>query len=99
MHKDIELTKMDNAYLELASQVGKLFEEHVKKYGPKYSAYAMRELAIETSARHMMTLPALAPNQEVIEQLGEEFSYCVDQRLQSLLEEAVKKGIIKAREQ
>jgi len=94
MHKDIQLTKMDIAYEELIYKIKPLLEEHLEKYGQAYALYAMQQMAIEFSGRHLLSMKALVADDKrelaVQEFLGQTISRAAD-----LLDEAVQAGIAK----
>jgi hypothetical protein len=89
MHKDIEHTKMYNAYVELVPKVQALITEHVKKHGLLYGAYAIRELAVELSGRHLLTIPAVVSDEQRDQALDEFFERAIS-RAAELMEEAVE---------
>ena len=89
MHKDIEHTKMYNAYAELVPRVQALITDHVKKHGLLYGAYAVRELAIELSGRHLLTIPAVVADEQRDQALDEFFQRAVG-RAADLMEEAIE---------
>jgi hypothetical protein len=89
MHKDIEHTKMYNAFAELVPKVQALITEHTKQYGLLYSAYAIRELAVELSGRHILTIPAVVSDEQRDQALDEFFQRAVG-RAADLMEEAVE---------
>ena len=89
MHKDIEHTKMYNAYAELVPRVQALITDHVKKHGLLYGAYAVRELAIELSGRHLLTIPAVVEDEQRDQALDEFFQRAVG-RAADLMEEAIE---------
>jgi hypothetical protein len=89
MHKDIEHTKMYNAYAELIPRVQALITDHVKQHGLLYGAYAIRELAIELSGRHLLTIPAVVADEQRDQALDEFFQRAVG-RAADLMEEAIE---------
>ena len=89
MHKDIEHTKMYNAYAELVPRVQALITDHVKKHGLLYGAYAVRELAIELSGRHLLTIPAVVADEQRDQAVDEFFQRAVG-RAADLMGEAIE---------
>jgi hypothetical protein len=94
MSKDIEHTKMHQAYEELLTKVQGLMQEHLDEYGIKYGMYAMQFLAIELASRHLLSIPAVVKPSQQGEATIEFLDYIKD-RLAELTEEAVALGIIK----
>ena len=94
MHKDIQLTKMDNAYEQLLRKVQQLMEEHMDEHGQAYALYAMRELAIELASRHLLSIPAVVAEDRTAA-TTHQFLSDIQGRLEQLTDEAVALGIIK----
>ena len=97
MHKDIELTKMDIAYEELIYKIKPLLEEHLTKYGQAYALYAMQQMAIEFSGRHLLSMKALIADDRR-DLAVQEFLGQVIARASNLLDEAVEAGIAKRKQ-
>ena len=94
MHKDIQLTKMDIAYEELIYKIQPLLEEHIKKYGQAYALYAMQQMAVEFSGRHLLSMKALIADNKR-ELAVQDFLGQIISRAADLLDEAVEAGIAK----
>lgn len=95
MHKDIEHTKMRNAYEQLLLKVRDLMEDHLQERGMRYSLYAMRELAVEMAARHLLTIPAVVKTETQQAEATQEFLDDIRERLDELMSEAISHGFIK----
>jgi hypothetical protein len=93
MHKDIEHTKMRNAYEDLLVKVNNLLKEHAEQHNMRYGVYALRELAIELAGRHLITIPAVVKKDQQ-GQATVEFLDDIRDRLNELYEEAIELGII-----
>jgi len=94
MHKDIQLTKMDIAYEELLYKIQPLLKEHLEKYGQAYALYAMQQMAIEFSGRHLLSMKALVADDKR-ELAIQDFMGEVISRASNLLDQAVEAGIAK----
>lgn len=93
MHKDIEHTKMNNAYEELLVKVNNMLKDHADQHGMRYGVYALRQLGIELAGRHLLTIPAVVKKDQQ-HQATVEFLDDIKTRLDELYEEAVDLGII-----
>lgn len=87
MHKDIEMTKMDNAYAELQPKIQQLMIDYVDKHGTVYASYAISELAVEFAARHILAMKAIS--EDFDKHLHTFIQDSID-RGADILEEAVK---------
>ena len=94
MHKDIEHTRMNQAYEELLKKVQSLMQDHLDEYGMKYGMYAMRQLAVELAGRHLLSIPAVVKTDKQ-GQATAEFLDDIRDRLSELTDEAVALGIMK----
>jgi len=94
MHRDIEHTKMNQAYEKLLTKVQSLMQDHLDEYDTKYAMYAMRQLAVELASRHLLSIPAVVKTSQQ-GQATAEFLDDIKDRLDELNEEAVALGIIK----
>jgi len=93
VHKDIEHTRMMNAYEDLLDKVNNLLKNHADQHGMKYGVFALRQLAIELAGRHLLTIPAVVKKDQQ-EQATAEFLDGIRNRLDELYETAVELGII-----
>ena len=94
MKKDIQLTKMDNAYREIALKIQPLLMECMDTKGEAYVAYAVRELAVEFAARHMLAVKAIVKDADQADVMND-FMASTLYRLDQLIEEAVRLGLAK----
>lgn len=94
MHKDIQLTKMDNAYEELVLKIQPLLLDHLKKHGQAYAAYAMQQLAVECSGRHLLAIFAIIPEDKRGEVTNDFYKQMLVRTAQ-LMDDAVEAGIAK----
>jgi hypothetical protein len=96
MHNDIEITRMDNAYETLLVKIQPLLKDHLKKHGQAYATYAMQQLAIEFSGRHLIAVKAIIPEDKKDLVVAEFFQMMLG-RANDLLEQAIEAGIAKRR--
>jgi len=94
MHNDIEITRMDNAYETLLIKIQPLLKDHLKEYGQAYATYAMQQLAIEFSGRHLIAVKAIIPEDKKDLVVAEFFQMMLG-RANDLLEQAIEAGITK----
>jgi hypothetical protein len=85
---------MNIAYEELIYKIQPLLEEHIKKYGQAYALYAMQQMAVEFSGRHLLSMKALIADDKR-ELAVQDFLGQVLARAADLLDEAVEAGIAK----
>ena len=94
MHHDIEITRMDNAYETLLIKIQPLLKDHLKEYGQAYATYAMQQLAVEFSGRHLIAVKAIIPEDKK-DLVVREFFQKMLSRANDLLEQAIEAGIAK----
>lgn len=94
MHNDIEITRMDNAYEKLLIKIQPLLKNHLQEYGQAYASYAMQQLAVEFSGRHLIGIKAIIPDDKK-DLVVAEFFQMMLARANELLEQAIEAGIAK----
>ena len=85
---------MDNAYETLLIKIQPLLKDHLKEYGQAYATYAMQQLAIEFSGRHLIAVKAIIPEDKKDLVVAEFFQMMLG-RANDLLEQAIEAGIAK----
>ena len=85
---------MDNAYETLLIKIQPLLKDHLKEYGQAYATYAMQQLAIEFSGRHLIAVKAIIPEDKKDLVVAEFFQMMLG-RANDLLEKAIEAGIAK----
>lgn len=94
MHKDIEVTKMHNAYMELGEKVMDLLADHQKQHGTRYAAYALGQLAITLASRQVVSIYAIAPESKVKDCISE-FLGAINDQAEQIMSVAVEEGLMK----
>ena len=94
MHKDIELTRMDNEYDRMSDLLAAEMELVIKNKGPKTATYIMNRLAIEMTARHFIANKVMF-TEEQQQPLLDEFYECVYDYTKKLLVHGEGLGLFK----
>ena len=94
MHKDIEVTKMHNAYEGLREKVTDLLADHLKQHGTRYAAYALGQLAISLASRQVVSIYAIVPEHKVHDCISE-FLGAINDQAGQIMAGAVEEGLMK----
>ena len=94
MHKDIELTRMENEYDRVSDLLAAEMALVIKDKGPKTATYIMNRLAIEMTARHFIANKVMF-TEEQQQPLLDEFYECVYDYTKKLLVHGEGLGLFK----
>ena len=76
MHKDIELTRMENEYDRISDWLAAEMTLVIKDKGPKTATYVINRLSVEMTARHFVANKVMF-TEEQQQPLLDEFYECV----------------------
>ena len=94
MHKDIELTRMENEYDRISDLLASEMALVIEDKGPKTATYIMNRLAVEVTARHFVANKVMF-TEEQQQPLLDEFYQCVYEYTKRLLTHGEDLGLFK----